>query len=84
MLTAITAWLVKDGAALLLGALAKLALDALNAWRADQAIRDLGAAQARNEQARATIDAQQRQLEAQANAPATTDDAIKRLEDGTA
>jgi arginine exporter protein ArgO len=52
--------------------------------RAEETQQDLGAAQARNEQAQATIAAQQSELQAQADAPQSVDDAIKRLEDGSA
>jgi hypothetical protein len=78
------AWLADQGAGLLLGALGKLALDAWNSYQANQAQRDLATAQAQNQQAQATIAAQQSELQAQADAPQSTDDAIKRLEDGSA
>ncbi|MGY3690182.1 hypothetical protein [Bradyrhizobium erythrophlei] len=58
--------------------------DYLARQRADQNAKDLGAAQATVQQQNATIDAQQAELEAQANAPKSVDDAIKRLEEGSA
>lgn len=58
--------------------------DFLGRKRADQNAQDLGRAQAQVEQGKDTIAAQQAELEAQANAPQTVDDAIARLEDGSA
>jgi hypothetical protein len=52
--------------------------------RAEQNAKDLGAAEARIEQQGTTIDAQQAELQAQADAPKSADDAIKRLEEGSA
>ena len=69
---------------MLLGAVSKLALDAFNSWQADKALRELGRAEAELDQANKTIEAQEAELEAQANAPRTEDDAIRRLEDGSA
>ncbi|WP_036010791.1 hypothetical protein [Bradyrhizobium yuanmingense] len=43
--TAIAAWLAKEGVGLLLGALAKLLLDAWSGYRADQALKQAGAAE---------------------------------------
>ncbi len=58
--------------------------DFLSRRRAEQTAKDLGAAEATNAQQGATIEAQQAELEARANAPASIDDAIKRLEEGSA
>ena len=58
--------------------------DFLGRKRAEQNSRDLGRAEAQVEHGKAAIEAQQRELEAQANAPRTVDDAIARLEDGSA
>jgi hypothetical protein len=52
--------------------------------RAEKNAHDLGAAEANLGTARATIDAQQAELQAQADAPTTVDEALKRLEDGSA
>lgn len=52
--------------------------------RADRNAKDLGRAEAQVEQGNATITAQQAELEAQANAPRSVDDAIKRLNEGSA
>jgi hypothetical protein len=52
--------------------------------RAEKNAHDLGAAEANLGTARATIDAQQAELQAQADAPTTADEALKRLEDGSA
>lgn len=82
--SAIAAWFAKEGVGLLLGALAKLALDAWNSYRGDQALRDLGRVEAEAEQGRATIAAQEAELQAQADAPQSADDAIRRLEEGSA
>jgi hypothetical protein len=88
MLTAlgitVTGWLATQGASLLLGALSKLILDAWTSYQNRKAQTDLAAAQAKVEQQGATIDAQQAELEAQANAPRTVDDAVRRLEEGSA
>lgn len=43
--SAVTAWLAKEGAGLLLGALAKLLLDLWNDHQADQALKQAGAAE---------------------------------------
>lgn len=84
MLSAIAAWFAKEGAGLVLGALAKLLLDAWQSYRDDQALKDLGRAQAESEQGRGTIAAQQAELQAQADAPRSVNDAIRRLEEGSA
>lgn len=52
--------------------------------RAEQNSKDLGAAEVKIETQRETIDAQRRELEAQADAPQTIDDAISRLDEGSA
>lgn len=41
--SALLAWFAKEGAGLVLGALAKLLLDGLNDWRAGQALKQSGA-----------------------------------------
>ncbi|PPQ14908.1 hypothetical protein CV770_34355 [Bradyrhizobium sp. AC87j1] len=43
--SAVTAWLAKEGAALLLGALGKFLLDLWNDHQADQALKQAGAAE---------------------------------------
>lgn len=43
--SAVTAWLAKEGAAVLLGALAKVLLDLWNDHQADQALKHAGAAE---------------------------------------
>lgn len=48
MLSAISAWLTKEGIGLLLGALGKLALDAMSEYRAGKALREAGALQTAN------------------------------------
>jgi hypothetical protein len=58
--------------------------DWLTARRAEQTSRDLGTAEANLGNANATIDAQQAELQAQADAPRSVDDALKRLEEGSA
>lgn len=58
--------------------------DRISANQANQNARDLGSAEARIEQQNATIDAQQAELQAQADAPTSVDDAIKRLEESSA
>jgi hypothetical protein len=80
----LTSWLMKEGAALLLGALGKWLLDAFNGHKQRQALEDLGRAEAQRDQERERAAATQRELEAQKNAPRTADDAIARLEDGSA
>lgn len=49
MLSVIGAWLAKEGVGLLLGALAKLALDAMQRYRADNALREAGALETANQ-----------------------------------
>lgn len=84
MLSAITAWFAKEGAGLVLGALAKIALDAWNSYQDNKAHRDLGKVTAERDQESATRQAKERELEASINAPKTADDAISRLEEGSA
>lgn len=52
--------------------------------RANQDAKDLGSAETKIEQQNVTIDAQQAEIEAQANAPQTISDAVKRLTEGSA
>lgn len=52
--------------------------------RAEQNARDLGRAEAQLDQSAGTIAAQQAELDALRNAPSTIDDAIARLEEGSA
>lgn len=52
--------------------------------RADQNAQSLGRAEAQVEQGNATIQVQQAELQAQADAPQTVDEALKRLEEGSA
>lgn len=80
----LTTWLASQGASLVLGALAKLALDAWYSWQANKAQRDVAAATVKLDQANATIEAQQDELQALADAPQTVSDAIKRLREGSA
>jgi hypothetical protein len=65
-------------------AFGKSLTDYLGQQQADQNAKDLGAARAQVDQSNATIAAQQAELQAQADAPATVDDAVKRLEEGSA
>jgi hypothetical protein len=58
--------------------------DFLSRKRAEQGQQDLGRVTAERDQAKATGGATQRELEASLNAPQSTDDAISRLEDGSA
>lgn len=58
--------------------------DFLDRRRADRNAQDLGRAQAEVEQGSATIDAQAAELQAQANAPRSVDEALKRFDEGSA
>jgi len=84
MLATLAAWFASQGASLLLGAAVQLISDLWKNYKAEQALKDLGAVQSQLAQATATITAQQDMLQAQADAPKTTSDAIKRLRDGSA
>lgn len=84
MLATLTGWLATQGASLIVGALSKLILDAWSAYQSRKATTDAAKTTAELEQARAVIAAQEAELEAQANAPRTVDDAVKRLEEGSA
>lgn len=84
MLTAIGTWFAKEGVGLLLGALSKLALDAWDSYQSKKSLQDLGRVTAERDQQAATAQATQRELDAAVKAPKTTDDAIKRLEEGSA
>lgn len=68
----------------LLGAAADFLLGLFAQKQADENAKDLGRAEAQVEQSKDTIEAQQAELDALANAPRTTSDAIKRLEEGSA
>jgi hypothetical protein len=68
----------------LLNALGRTLTDYIAGARADKNAQELGRAEAQNKQSQATITAQQAELQAQADAPQDAEDAIKRLEDGTA
>jgi hypothetical protein len=83
-LATIQGWLATQGASLILGAAAKLILDLWTAYQNRKAQTDLAAAQAQLGQANSTIAAQQAELQAQADAPSTAADAIKRFEEGSA
>jgi len=58
--------------------------DRTSANQANQNAKDLGSAEAKIEQQNATIEAQQAELQAQADSPKSVDEAIKRLEEGSA
>jgi uncharacterized membrane protein YebE (DUF533 family) len=72
MLTALAAWAAKEGVALALGALAKLALDAWNSYQANNALREAGAAQVTNKINAETVETQ----DAMGNVPRPSDDAV--------
>lgn len=84
MLSTIGAWFATQGAGLVLGALAKLIVDGWNSYQANKALRDLGRVTAERDQESAARQATERELEASQNAPQSADDAIKRLEEGSA
>lgn len=71
-MTALLAWLAKEGVGLLLGALGKLALDAFKTHQANTAMRQLGAAQAANEANVKTLEIQ----DAVESVPRPSDDAV--------
>lgn len=79
-----TAWLTKEGVGLVLGFLGKWLLEAYNGHKQRQALEDLGRAEAQRDQAETARQATQRELEASHNAPRSSDEAIARLEDGSA
>ncbi len=58
--------------------------DWATAKRAEQTAQDLGRVSAERDQEAAGREALERELEAAQNAPQTTDDAIRRLEEGSA
>lgn len=72
MLTAIGAWFAKEGVALLLGALAKLALDAFTKVRADAALKQAGAAETAARTNAETVETQ----DAMDEVPRPSDDAV--------
>lgn len=84
MLSAIATWFATQGAGLVLGALAKLILDGWNSYQANKTLQDLGRVTAERDQESAARQATERELEASQNAPQSADDAIKRLEEGSA
>ncbi len=86
------AWLAKHGLLAVVAPILEVFLKSLGATfnanqaakRAERTSQDLGAARAHVEQGNATIAAQQAELQAQADAPRSADDAIRRLEEGSA
>lgn len=68
----------------LLNALGRTLNDYVAGARADKNAQELGSTQARLDAAKNTIDVQDAELKAQSNAPQSTADAIKRLQDGSA
>jgi hypothetical protein len=56
--SAITAWFLKEGVGLLLGALAKLILDGFNEYRADQALKQAGRTEVASEVNAKTVEMQ--------------------------
>lgn len=84
MLSAIGAWFAKEGIGFVVGALAKLALDGWNSWQANRAQQDLGRVTAERDQQAAARAATERELAAEQAAPKTAEDAIARLEEGSA
>lgn len=68
----------------LLNALGRTLNDYLASARADQNAQELGAKEAQLDAAKSTIETQDAELKAQADAPQTTADAIKRLQEGSA
>lgn len=84
MLSAVPAWLASQGAALALGWLGRFLLDLWDRRRAQRDNAELAATRVRLGRAEAVIAAQQAELEAQAAAPRTVDDALARLEEGSA
>lgn len=67
-----------------LGAFGEFLQGLLSSLRAESAQREVGKLTAERDQGKATIAAQQAELQAQADAPRSTEDAIKRLEAGSA
>jgi hypothetical protein len=80
-MSAVLAWLGKEGAGLLLGFLGKLLLDAWNSWQASQAQRELGQVTAERDQAIAGRRAAE-QIAEEAAKPLGEDDVIARLDRG--
>lgn len=68
MLSALAAWFTTKGVGLLLGALAKFALDFVNDRKKESALREAGAAEATSAINKETSDAQRRASEAAINA----------------
>lgn len=67
-----------------LGAFGDFLQGLLTSLRSEKAQRDVGRLTAERDQAKDVITTQQAELDAAINAPKTTDDAIARLEGGTA
>lgn len=81
LLSTIGTWLATQGASLILGALAKLALDAFTSWQNDKTLREAGRLEAERDQA-AEGARVQGELAQQATVVVSQDDAIARLERG--
>lgn len=83
-LSAIGTWLASYG----LGILLKFASDSIGGYlaqrQADANAKEVGRVTAERDQETATRQATERELEAAQTAPQTTDDAIARLEEGSA
>lgn len=72
MLSALAAWFAQQGVGLVLGALAKLALDAFNSYQANQAQRRAGQLEAANKVNVETVEIQ----DAVESVPRPSDDAV--------
>jgi len=84
MIAAIGVWLASQGASLLLGFAAQVISSTFQSWQANKTASDLGRVTAERDQAAAAGKAKDDELSALANAPASIDDAAKRLEQGSA
>ena len=69
---AILAWIAEEGVGLLLGAFAKMLLDGWNEYRADQAFKQAGAAEAAAKTNAETVEIQ----DAVESVPRPSDDAV--------
>lgn len=81
---ALMTWLASQGASLILGFVAQVITSTYQTWQSNKTASDLGKVTAERDQAQAANATKDAELNALANAPKDVDDALKRLDEGSA